>query len=297
MTLLEQARFYKSHDIVAIPLHPRSKLPYFKWKYWSNKMPRDVELREWFNDESRNIGIICGGSRNLVVIDFDTIEGYTWWVKKCLASDSIWRKVAEDGYKVKSSRGFHVYVTTDRRVESRELKDRGIGIRSHDHYVLVPPSVHPGGTVYEGIGEFNLFAVEDLQTFMEVPPIERKAVPQIDDVWDIDLILKQEGSPVERIKKTFTMLSYVSRLTTMECKSPDHRWWYGRCVSPYHEDKNPSFRVDTVNNMCTCMTPSCMLFEEKGLDVIALHARLNGMSMKESINDLNIAIESQTIYR
>jgi hypothetical protein len=67
------------------------------------------------------------------------------------------------------------------------------------------------------------------------------------------------------------------------------RWWIGKCPSPNHPDKNPSFRVDHFGNQARCLTNNCMLSEPRGMDVIELYKRINNLENRENI--VSLALE------
>jgi len=292
--LLEQAMFYKRLGITSIPILRKDKLPEFHWREWCDKIPPYLYLRNWFDDDRKNIAILCGGVNNLIVLDFDNMDVYYEWHHKCFQRKDEWHDVCTYSYKVKTGRGIHVYVKTPERIMSRKLKI-GVDIKSHGTYVLVPPSVHPNGTVYQGIGEFHIMAVSNIGDVIDIPPMEMPKKMEIN--WDIDYdrYMKSEDDPIALIKSTVKILDYCNKLTQMKCKSNDGRYWYGRCVSPNHEDLHPSFVVDTKNNVCTCLSPRCTLNEDKGIDVIELHARLYNMSTKDAIHDLYNTISASVI--
>ena len=284
--LLEVAMMYKRNNITAIPITRKSKLPQFHWRAWCDKLPTIPHLYSWFDTENKNIAILCGGINNLVVLDFDNMQLYDEWLNKCFRRDDEWELVAEDAYSVVTARGMHVYLRTPERIPNRKLKI-GVDIKSHGSYVLVPPSLHPDGWRYKSDGgEFHLILVNDIADVIDIPPVEVPKTPDFDFIIDYDKNIHSCNDRIETIKQMIPMLDYCRSLTQMECKSSG-RWWYGRCVNLSHEDKNPSFRVDAKNNLCTCLSPSCVLNEEQhGIDVIELHARLYNMSTKDAVHDL-----------
>ena len=276
---------YKRNNITAIPILRNSKLPEFHWRQWCDTLPTFRHLRVWFDYETKNIAILCGGINNLVVLDFDNMQLYDDWLNKCFRRDDEWELVAEDAYRVITARGVHVYVRTPERIPNRKLKI-GIDIKSHGTYVLVPPSIHPDGWRYQPEGEFHLILVNNIGDVIDIPPVEVPKSPDFGLIIDYDKNIHSCNDRIETIKQAIPMLDYCNSLTQMERKSSG-RFWYGKCINPSHADHHPSFRVDTQNNLCTCLSPACILNEEQhGIDVIELHARLYNMSTKDAIHDL-----------
>ncbi len=110
---LDMALDLLSEGISIIPIQPRSKKPALKtWKEYQTRLPTEAEAREWFSNGDKNIAVVCGAvSGNLVVLDFDQVKAARAWAAK-------YRSVVHGAPVVKPSRGWHVYIRTDRLVPS-----------------------------------------------------------------------------------------------------------------------------------------------------------------------------------
>jgi len=302
MTLLETAIKWKSNGISTIPIQFRDKkpisrlLPDGKWESYKSTLPTDTELTRWFSSSLRNIGLVVGWN-HLLVVDFDNLDSYKKWLLWCARKGGIAEEVSSRSYLVYTSRGVHVYVYTSNTELNRKLP--GIDIKAQGGYVLIPPSIHPSGFVYSSPNEkAPIMRINELSDIIpgellldETNNTEYQNVAlgnvlksvsrsRVDDPWasatdvpdpSIDLI--------QQIRSRHTILDYFPDAKPRRT-SRDGRWLIARC--PFHDDKNPSFWIDTVRGLCGCFggcTP-------KALDVINLHARLHGVSLKEAVRDL-----------
>lgn len=146
--ILGQALDLMSEGFSVLPCVARQKEPAIRWKKYQSYRADEEMIREWFGGiTDYNLAIVCGAvSGGLVVLDFDDEDLYTKWRRS---------NTVPDGTPiVRSSRGFHVYVRTDRAIDSHKV--RGLDILGEGHYVLAPPSLHPSGARYELIeGSFS----------------------------------------------------------------------------------------------------------------------------------------------
>ncbi|MFN3805340.1 MAG: bifunctional DNA primase/polymerase [Pyrobaculum sp.] len=147
--LLDYALWYLRHGFSVIPLD--GKEPKIKWKEYATRLPTEEEVRQWFTDGVTGIGIICGsvsGGREgqaLVVIDFDSPEVYEKIIKEI--------PVFEYTLRVKTGRGYHVYLVVPAQCAKNMKLKGGIEVRAERQYVVAPPSKHPSGSYYKFIPE------------------------------------------------------------------------------------------------------------------------------------------------
>jgi hypothetical protein len=120
------------------PLTPKSKVTLLgSHGFKEAKPPSELSVLEpWNEDPTRNIGIATGES-DLCVLDFDVPENVPAWLKETRT------------YKVKTSRGIHIYFRGARRGTKMYVNGKHVGeIKSIGGYVLAAGSVHPDGPVY-----------------------------------------------------------------------------------------------------------------------------------------------------
>lgn len=132
---------YLKEDLCLIPIQPREKKPLVEWKEFQTRKPTEKELAQWFNGKDCNVAVVCGSiSNNLCVLDFDSTDNYHKFFDM--------EKVENRTRVVKTARGIHVWLRTDKPVRSFNVEGL-VEVKAEGKYVLVPPSIHPSGVRYE----------------------------------------------------------------------------------------------------------------------------------------------------
>jgi len=262
--------------IAVIPVLPKSKKPAVgNWRQYQKRLPPDNLVQAWFRPgRETNAAVICGW-RGLTVLDFDDATAYVAWQSWAVSEGGIARQVALETYRVKSSRGMHLYLFVDNtpRCEKSQYCD----IKGKGGYVLIPPSVHPSGARYVAVEPFApILKVSDLAEVIPdppeppVPPINPPTrVYQTSNLWPMTVI--------EQIKTSYSILDFFP---TARPTGGNGRWYMTHC--PFHDDRNESMRLDTQHNLAFCFA-GCT---PKPLDVIALYARLNNLTNREAVKVL-----------
>jgi hypothetical protein len=145
-TTFDYAMAYIANGLSVIPIKPRDKAPATAWRPYQKDAPSLAEIRKWFEGTDNNIGIVTGKvSGNLVVLDFDDAKAFEGFVK---ALNDDLKDVIMNTWRVRTSRGYHVYlrVSTDKTVPS--VKFNGVDVKAEGGYVVAPPSIHPSGARY-----------------------------------------------------------------------------------------------------------------------------------------------------
>lgn len=291
MSLLDVALKWKDFGISPIPIMLRSKRPLVKWAEYQDRVPTDNEINTWFSESNVNLGVVCGGLSNMVVLDFDNLRTY-YKVVSSLANSA--KSVLDGTYRVMTNRGIHVYLTTDEQTKTGRCASIAMDIKGKGGYVLTPPSIHPSGTQYTPLGG-NIKHICSLSDVIgnylnaEVSGIARLARPP---ETFIEKIVKEElhnsSSFFEKLyilKKHMNILDVANMFTDMECVSPDGRWWYGRCPHPNHNDRHPSFRVDAAYGVGRCLS-HCSLNNPHGLDLLDLYCAVTGKNSRIALDEL-----------
>lgn len=267
-----------------IPVIPKSKNPAVEWRQWQERIPPKKVVNYWFSKPDTNLGVICGGPTNLAIIDFDDIEYYYEWRKKVIKRNDVWSEIAGKTYRVRTARGMHLYVHTANRERSRKDKPNLVDIRCSSNYTLVPPSIHPSGIPYEAMGSVeNIIRVD---TLSDMWPLQ---VSQIETATnnEVDIFNPHFASEsIKELKQRIPILHFVSQFSQPHRTSVDGRWWMARCIHPMHNDKTPSFQIDTVANRAKCLSSRCELCTDRGLDVIDLYAIINHLEIRDAIREL-----------
>lgn len=295
-TILSMARKWINMGIAVIPVRYRDKrpsanlLPDGKWEPFKTRLPVDTELQMWFSSSLHNIGLVVGW-KNLVVIDFDNMDTYNKWQFWTIRKGGYTQQAAERTYQVQTARGMHIYVYTANREVNRKLD--GVDIKAQNGYVLIPPSVHPSGHVYQAVNPASpILSIEALSDILPadllasgarntefsnpgIAAIISSNSINIDDPWArADNPLDSSRDLIQQIRERHNILDWFPDAVKT---SRDARWWKAQC--PFHEDKNPSFWIDVKRGICGCFG-GCTY---KPLDVINLYARLYGIDEREAI--------------
>ena len=280
-----------SAGIAIIPVKYQDKRPdefYLPggWEPFKTHLPAQSEVEQWFQTP-HNYGVVAGW-QGLMMLDFDDATEYSRWRMWATRRGGMADFVARSAFQVQSSRGVHVYVRCEQPGANRKAGKVDIKFRG---YVLGPGSIHPSGTEYRALRDALILPViKMLSDILPAELLEQSTLPaqakrpaQIveRDPWQAAMESTQAqpvgAGAIDKIKKMFRVEDMFSNLKST---SRDGRWQLTEC--PFHDDKHPSFWVDTQAQLCGCFS-GCT---SKPLDVINLYARLHGMTNGEAIRSL-----------
>jgi hypothetical protein len=137
-----------------MPLKPQSKEPCKSLRHGYLDASNDLDkINKWFADSTRNIGLAIVQS-SLVVLDFD---------KRNATSKHQWQTYFDmciklNTHTVKTDDGYHFYFVADKQLSFKGKLVAGIDIK-HKGYVVLPPSIHPNGSIYEVINDVDPVAL------------------------------------------------------------------------------------------------------------------------------------------
>ena len=127
------------------------------WKSFQTVRPTRDQLVTWFKCKTlHGLAVVCGSvSGGLTCRDFDMKEGYDIWAAEHA-------ELAITLPTVATSRGYHIYFYSDvqRIIECPDGELRGNG------YCLLPPSVHPSGSCYTWMDEYDLAGIPQIDPFL-----------------------------------------------------------------------------------------------------------------------------------
>jgi len=286
MKNFQRAMLWRSVGVSVIPLKHKGKNPLVKWTQYINCTPTPAELKRYFLDNGeKNVGLLCGGRFGLFVVDFDTTDGYDLFMDEI--SKGL-RAMFNKTYKVKTPRGMHVYFRSDEVVKSTKDRERKIDIKGDRGYVVAPFSMHPSGKQYHEIIPLHPSKILSLppRSILRHFTVETHIKTPVD--WD-QFTADENGSDdylnpyadLDDIRKKIPVLRLAMEYTQMFPEG-NRRYWKGKC--PVHNDKDPSFWVDTKMGLCGCFG-NCPL-SEKATDVIGLYARIHNMTYGEAVQEL-----------
>ena len=281
MTVLSTAEFWLNLGIAAIPIRYRDKRPAISsWKQYQRQLPSHTELAKWFYSPYTNIAVITGW-KNLAVVDFDDDTEYEKWAL-WIARRRIYRYVRQT-LTVKTSRGYHVYVTTSQPAQNAKLP--GIDIKAQGGYVLTPPSIHPSGVQYKIISGDLPVRIDALSDILP-PELLAQYTEQPKTIITPRITLPASGDPWAQAERPFepsdNLIQRIKDHYRIESFFPDihyrgGEWAMARC--PFHDDRNPSLWLNVEQQICGCFAGCTTL----PYDVIDLYARLNNLTVSEAV--------------
>jgi len=177
-TSLDTALQWRALGIATIPILAGSKRPALDWERWQHELPSEAKLRAWFS-VGYNLAVITGW-RNLVVVDFDSLERLEIWLASPQGQQT-------DTYKVRTRKGWHYYFYVDEptncgaalwnfclecqkwtlhrmvpikmleclkcQTQSEPGREQRVDIKGIGGQAITPPSIHPSGHKYTGVGD------------------------------------------------------------------------------------------------------------------------------------------------
>ncbi|MEJ5311749.1 MAG: CHC2 zinc finger domain-containing protein [Anaerolineae bacterium] len=244
--------------VALVPLQPKSKCIIAGFGAYSEQITTEEQAWFWFQERCCNLAVVTGNG--LIVLDFDRRDDYEAW-------RASWPGLAAT-YTELTARGAHVFLAGESasgKVGSFEVKGRGA-------VVMSSPSIHPSGFEYHPLD----------------PGAQIKHVPaDFPLLSEHPQVLSKGSTPgygkdvLTRIKTAYSLLDLAQSLTRL--RSGDGRWWHGRC--PFHEDKKPSFWVDSKRGLWGCY--ACNVHG----DVINLYAQVHGLAVQEAIKRMAVGLQ------
>ena len=142
MSLLQNALAYHQRGWCVIPVN--GKKASRKWASYQQRLPTEADLRGWFSTKGASgLAVVLGPvSGSLYRRDFDAPGAYERWAANQ-------PELAVTLPTARTGRGWHVYFRS--AVPLRTKKQADGELRGEGGYVLLPPSVHPSGHVYEWV--------------------------------------------------------------------------------------------------------------------------------------------------
>ena len=139
-----------SWGLNVLPTPPQQKSPRVAWKQWANESASHL-LPSWFPlSGSLNYWAATGGVSCIYVLDVDSDKADRWWREAVGFAEAM-----DSTVRVKSAKGTHYYffVPATDRAKGWAYHEGGIefDVRGTGGGVIVPPSIHESGAVYEWV--------------------------------------------------------------------------------------------------------------------------------------------------
>lgn len=159
---------YHDAGLAVIPLWRKSKRPLVAWSEFQTTPPDRDTVTTWARRwPGCNWAVILGPpSAGLIALDFDDAASYARWA-------AAWPDVAQAAPTAATRRGAHVYLVGPAGQRTASMENYAGEVKGAGGYVLLPPSIHPSGAVYQ-------WRHGDLARY----------VPDIDDLRQIGIHIK-----------------------------------------------------------------------------------------------------------
>lgn len=194
--LLDYALRYAELGWSIVPVPPRSKIPYVKWKAHQKIRPTHGQIQDWWNEHPKaNVGLITGSLSGVIVMDFDSSEAVDQYQATIgEIPQSITSKTGRDGggtHVFLKHPGFYVKSQHSKTIDKFDVKgDAGI--------IILPPSLHKSGVKYEwgdidptemGLDDLLDVPIELIATFGDTDPKTGEKVSGNPEGWMQDMML------------------------------------------------------------------------------------------------------------
>lgn len=273
--------------IATVPIQYKTKIPLY-WELYKTQLPTANELFKWFGSVNLINYAVVVGWQDLIVLDFDDMDKYNDWYLWALVQDDETDayRVLQTAFKVRSARGVHVYVSIPEKMNNAHIA--GLDIKAHG-MVLGPGSTHPSGAIYTAQSPvINIPRVNSLSAILPLEWYEKlKENPDIESSGKFEISTGTINDPfvsaglintenaVAKILNGYKLETILSGVI----KTGEH-WYMALC--PFHEDKNPSFWIDSKRQIGNCH--KCNF--KRPMDVINVYARMHQITEDEAIRIL-----------
>jgi hypothetical protein len=287
-TIVDTAKSWTEKGVTPIPLVYKTKMPLVKWQSIRKlPPPPDSILEKWFGTKQVNMGLLCGGVNNLVVVDFDDMPLYYEYKTNTNKQN---RTMLDSTFSVRTSRGLHFYFFSRSEQErTRSVINYHVDIKTDGGMVTTPPSIHPSGSEYIVFKSNNILTIDSTTELLPDNKPHVNFDPAEYDIFNYSMVdYDDQKIGINTIKSRVKMIDIVAPFISKAFQSSNRRYIQMTCFA--HKDTNPSLSVDLKNNTVKCFSTSCVL-GDRWHDVISIYSILHNVSTKDAIKALqdNIA--------
>ena len=156
---LEYALEYLRLGWSVLPIRPRSKIPFVKWKPYQEKRPTESEVERWWKSyQKAGVGVVTGKISNLLTIDYDSVDAQNRFCAQFGGRETTICFKSREGHEQDL---FHYPMA--HTIGPIVGLIEGVDIRAEGSIFIAPPSIHKSGSVYEWIGINPLeMGIEDI---------------------------------------------------------------------------------------------------------------------------------------
>ncbi|MEW6285025.1 MAG: CHC2 zinc finger domain-containing protein [Chloroflexota bacterium] len=257
-TLLQAALWWLKRGCMILPVQPNSKKVVPGFGFYRDRIRTPERVYQWFGERSLANLAVCA-TQTTLILDFDDADLYAYWANKFPKESKTYTERTPRG-------GYHVFAYAWREELKGVTLVKGVELK---HVVLVYPSVVNNIAYLRGEGDLlNVDAQIILSPLSQSRII--KPAPRVNT---------QGGGKLQKIKSVFLCLDLIqSANPNVKIYGSTNRFVSVPC--PFHDDKEPSFWIDTIRNLWGCH--ACGI---RG-DVINLYARLKGITNDQAIREM-----------
>lgn len=259
LTIKQQAAlWWLKRDFMILPVQPNSKKIVPGFGFYRDRIRTPERVYQWFGERSLANLAVCGTQTSLI-LDFDDADLYTYWANKFPKESKTYTERTPRG-------GYHVFAHAWREMLKGVTLVKGVELKQ---VVLIYPSVADSKPYTRGDGDLLHLDAKIILSPLSQSPISRP----------IQQTKTQGGGKLQKIKQSFSCLDLIqSTNPKVKVYGSTNRFVSVPC--PFHDDKEPSFWIDTIRNLWGCH--ACGI---RG-DVINLYARLKGITNDQAIREM-----------
>lgn len=263
LTVKEQAAlWWLKRGFLILPVQPNSKKLVTGFGLYQDKIRTPERICHWFGERSLANLAVCATQTNLI-LDFDDAELYKSWSRQFPHEAKTYTEITPRG-------GYHVFAHAWTEAVKGVTLIKGVELK---RVALVYPSVAGNKPYIRGAGDLlNVDAALVLSPLSQAPIV--RLAPRVD---------VRDSGYLQRIKSAFLCLDLIQS-TNPKVKVYGSAKRFVSVPCPFHDDKEPSFWIDTERNLWGCHT--CRI---RG-DVINLYARLKGLTVTEAIREMGAGL-------
>lgn len=141
---MNQYSEYLARGWSCFPIKYKGKTPLFAWSPYQETLATEEDVEGWQRKyKAANIAVATGAVSGLVVVDIDSDEGRENLARHGVLPATPQQSTGKGSHYFFAHPGYHV--------GNKAAFVPGVDLRSDGGYVVVPPSIHPNGRVYEWI--------------------------------------------------------------------------------------------------------------------------------------------------